>query len=309
MKDKIVSIKISKRQRIIDPSVSEMFFYDKLYKEPGKGISRSAYAGKLLAILKRFEEEVKQLSNLSKFISKSYFKRVKSEIWNYTQGSPIYRNKPPAFGPTTYYLYLLYRGNKQILKRVEYCLSRLKNYITNATQKKEFKEIGKSLLSPDINKFRSYLFELFMLGEFVKKEVLVEPFYQKDNKIYDALIKIDKKGRIVEITSLQESKHDLKDQIGSCSVPLMIDQVVRRIRHKIIRGHKPDIFILSLGDFADDVSGEWGINKLIDEDKCKSHILLIYNYLSLNGKFYISPSPYGSPLSAKEQTFFRTFLQ
>ncbi|MBA7707335.1 hypothetical protein ES703_116206 [subsurface metagenome] len=101
----------------------EMLFYDKLYKEPGMGISRSAHAGSLLTYLKEFENEVKRLPNLSKIIPESYFVRVKKEILDYAHGSPIYRTKPPTFGPTKNYLYLLYKFDEPILKRIESCLS------------------------------------------------------------------------------------------------------------------------------------------------------------------------------------------
>ncbi len=266
-----------------------------------KRILRANYINNLLTDLKKFERKVNQLANLSKFIHKYYFIRLKKEILNYG----LNRSAPPYFETKTSYLYLLYRGYKQILSRIENCLILLKSYIKNDSQKNEFKQIGRSLISPNLSNFRSHLFELFVLGRFIEIEILVEPYYQKGKKIYDALVKMDKCKRLIEITSLQESKHDLskRDTIGVADIALAMQQVIRKIMNKTIkRGQKPDIFILALGDFASDMEAGWGIDKLMAEDKIESHIFVTLDYLGLEGKLYISPN--GSSLSEKEIKFF-----
>lgn len=281
-----------------------MLHYDALYKKPGMGTSRAAYAGRLLTCLKQFKKDIKKLTNLSKFVRNSYFTNIKDEIFKYAHKTPIYRTIPPVFGPTKYYLFLLYRFKKSYILRIEKYLVLLRNYIKSDAQKKNFKAISRALISPNLSEYRSHLFELFVLGEFVKHKILVEPFYQQNTKNYDAFIKINKFNRLVEITTLQESIHDLskRDRIGVIDINLAMHQVVRRILSKFIRGHLPDILILALGDFASDIEARWGIDKLLARQKIPSHIFVTPTYLSLNGILYISPN--GSLLTRKEIKFF-----
>jgi hypothetical protein len=139
---------------------------------------RVSYIEELIEVLKNFESEVCQLPNLKKFIPKSYFVRLRKEILNYG----LNRLAPLYFETKTSYLYLLYRGYRQILTRIENCLTLLKPYIKNDNQKREFKQIGRSLTALDLSNFRSHLFELFVLGRFIEIKILVEPYYQKGKK-------------------------------------------------------------------------------------------------------------------------------
>ena len=188
---------------------------------------------------------------------------------------------------------------------------------SKTNKKRVLKDKLKRIVLDDWMQAMSAAFEIAALCRFVKDGVLIEiepKVSPSAGKHADALIKVDSRGILVELTSMTKALASPEQRVGVLSLKQMEYQVISKIKDKaetqLSFAEQPTILIISLPPRigSDHLTAKWAIEECLHNYSKITAVLVSDSYLFRCGAWYFNDKA-KFKFNGKEKNYITNLLK